>query len=32
MSSKNFTIRDSLTVRIGVCRMPDRGSIPRRGV
>ena len=32
MLYKNLTIRDSLTVRIGVCRMPDRGSIPRRGV
>ena len=24
-------IRDSLMVRMGACRVPDRGSIPRRG-
>ena len=24
--------RDSLMVRMGACRVPDRGSIPRRGV
>lgn len=23
--------RDSLMVRMGACRVPDRGSIPRRG-
>ena len=26
------TFRDSLMVRMGACRVPDRGSIPRRGV
>ena len=26
-----FFIRDSLMVRMGACRVPDRGSIPRRG-
>ena len=26
-----FLIRDSLMVRMGACRVPDRGSIPRRG-
>ena len=26
-----FNIRDSLMVRMGACRVPDRGSIPRRG-
>ena len=24
-------VRDSLMVRMGACRVPDRGSIPRRG-
>ena len=26
-----IAIRDSLMVRMGACRVPDRGSIPRRG-
>ena len=25
------SFRDSLMVRMGACRVPDRGSIPRRG-
>ena len=28
---ENNKIRDSLMVRMGACRVPDRGSIPRRG-
>ena len=31
MKSKKSLIRDSLMVRMGACRVPDRGSIPRRG-
>ena len=26
-----LSFRDSLMVRMGACRVPDRGSIPRRG-
>ena len=29
---QKHNIRDSLMVRMGACRVPDRGSIPRRGV
>ncbi|KAL3231168.1 hypothetical protein RNJ44_00807 [Nakaseomyces bracarensis] len=29
--SMKLQIRDSLMVRMGACRVPDRGSIPRRG-
>ena len=32
MSLFLLPIRDSLMVRMGACRVPDRGSIPRRGV
>ena len=28
----SIVVRDSLMVRMGACRVPDRGSIPRRGV
>ena len=29
--NSTIKIRDSLMVRMGACRVPDRGSIPRRG-
>ena len=29
--TSTIKIRDSLMVRMGACRVPDRGSIPRRG-
>ena len=30
-TSHQLIVRDSLMVRMGACRVPDRGSIPRRG-